>query len=336
MAKVTILIAAYNAADYLEECLESLRCQTMEDFQAICIDDASTDATWDILKTYADRDKRFEAIHMSENQGQAHARNEGLGRAKGDVTCFLDSDDFLSPDALEQVVETFEEHEKTDCVLFRLMTCNADGTHPQNYPQQPFQSLSGYDAFRKSLDWSIHGVYAVRTTIHQRYPYDESALSYSDDNTTRLHYLASREVRSCGGIYYYRQHPSSVTHRISIRRFDYLRANASMRQQLLQLDLPKEIVDAYENQRWLNVVGLYMFYYRNRSSLTAAERRYGLNEIKKAWKSIETHRLTPRNRFKPGYAPLHPCWHLFRIEEEIYFFLRTIFRKEREGSDTNA
>jgi len=336
MAKVTILIAAYNAAEYLRDCLDSLCAQTMKDFQAVCIDDGSTDDTLAILETYAKNDTRFEIVHLDKNQGQAHARNIGLKQATGDYTCFLDSDDFLSADALEKMVQTFEQNENTDCVLFQLTLCDEDKSNKRDYPQQPFEHLSGYEAFQKSLTWEIHGIYAVRTSIHQRYPYDESSLSYSDDNTTRLHYLASREVRCCEGIYYYRQHPTSVTHQVSIRRFDYLRANMSMRQQLLQLNMDSSILDAYENVRWLNVVGLYMFYFQNRRSFSAEDRNYGLQEIKTAWKSIETNRLTLCNRLKFGYMPLRPFWLLFRLQEEIYFTLRSIFRKEKVASAENA
>ncbi|MCR5131242.1 MAG: glycosyltransferase family 2 protein [Prevotella sp.] len=336
MAKVTVLIAAYNAASFIEECLDSLRAQTLKDFQAVCIDDGSTDHTLSILESYAKDDSRFEIIHLEKNQGQAHARNIGLQQAKSKYTCFLDSDDFLSPDALEKMVEMFEKNENTDCVLFQLQLCNEDKTKTEDYPQKPFTQLSGYEAFLKSLNWEIHGIYAVRTSIHQRYPYDESSLSYSDDNTTRLHYLASREVRTCEGVYYYRQHPKSVTHQVSLRRFDYLRANMSMRQQLLELNIDASVIDAYENVRWLNVVGLYMFYFQNRKSFNSEEREYGLNEIKTVWKSIETNRLTLRNRLKFGYMPLQPFWLLFRLQEEIYFGLRSIFRKEKEASEGNA
>ena len=91
----------------------------------------------------------------------------------------------------------------------------------------------GRTAFADSLTWKIHGVYAVRASIHQRYPYDTSSHAYSDDNTTRLHFLASRRVVATDADYYYRQHDQSVTHRIDGHRFDYLPTNESMKRQLL-------------------------------------------------------------------------------------------------------
>lgn len=108
----------------------------------------------------------------------------------------------------------------------------------------------GRTAFADSLTWKIHGVYAVRASIHQRYPYDTSSHAYSDDNTTRLHFLASRRVVATDADYYYRQHDQSVTHRIDGHRFDYLLANQSMKRQLLSLQVDDALVSLYENERW--------------------------------------------------------------------------------------
>ena len=93
MAKFSVLVAVYNAAATLPRCLDSLRAQTLTDFEAICIDDASTDGSWAILSRYAERDRRFIIRHLDENRGQAHARNIGLALATGQYTTFLDSDD---------------------------------------------------------------------------------------------------------------------------------------------------------------------------------------------------------------------------------------------------
>ena len=104
MPKVTVLVAVYNAERFLPQCLDSLLAQTMSDFQVICIDDASTDRSLQVLNTYALRDLRIEVVRLLENRGQAHARNEGLKQAEGDIVCMLDADDWLSADALERLV----------------------------------------------------------------------------------------------------------------------------------------------------------------------------------------------------------------------------------------
>lgn len=321
----TILVAAYNAEKHIAKCLDSLLNQTLKDIEVIVIDDKSTDGTREIIARYAAGNRCVRPLFLSENRGQAHARNAGLQVAKGEYICFLDSDDWLAVDALQQAIYVLKSNLLTDCVLFNVINYYSE-TCQEAYPMPPFEMMTGQEAFEKSLSWSIHGVYMVRTDIHRRYPYDETCRSYSDDNTTRLHYLTSREVRFCKGKYFYRQHPESSTHKIGISRYDYLKANAHMKTMLEEMNCEERILNLYENERWLNVVGLYMFYFKYRSQLSQADNEYGLQEIKHAWKSIETRRLTCRNRVKFGYIPLrHPaCWPLFRLQEEVYFTLRKL------------
>lgn len=324
MATVTILIAVYNAEHFLQECLDSLKAQTFGDFQAICVDDASTDGSLSILHSYAADDTRFEVISLQENVGQARARNIALERATGEYTCFLDSDDWLSPDALQSAMDAFRTDDALDCVLFDVLFTDEHRNPIRHYPMETTFPMKGNEAFEASLTWKIHGVYMTRTSIHQRFPYDDSSRSYSDDNTTRLHYLSSREVGRCDGVYHYRQHAGSTTHQVSVRRFDYLRANKSMKSQLMELGVDNRILDIYENVRWLNVIDLYMFYFNNRRALGRKDAAYGLAEIKQAWADIEVKRLTFRNRFKFGYCPIRFSWSLFRLQEELYFTLRNI------------
>ena len=325
--EVTVLVAIYNAEKYLRECLDSLMRQTLQEIQVICVDDASTDSSLSIIKEYAQKDSRIEYICLSENMGQAHARNVGLQQAKGKYICFLDSDDRFSDDALQQAVDVFNTYDKTDCVLFHVVNCDEQGNKLSDYPIQPFEKLSGIEAFELSLTWKIHGIYMVRTNIHQKYPYDESCKSYSDDNTTRIHYIKSREVRCCSGIYEYRHHDHSVTHRTDVSRFNYLRANESMKKQLFELGVSDRILNLYENVRWLVVIDLYMFYFNHRQQLSTTDKAHGLSEIKRVWRNIETDRLSLRNRLKFGYIPFKWSWNLFRIQEEIYFTLRKVLKK---------
>lgn len=330
MVKISVLVAVYNAEKYLRECLDSLLNQTLREVEVICIDDASEDESLNILREYSATDKRIKIISLTENCGQAHARNEGLKISQGEYICFVDSDDWIATDALKSVCHVYEQYPSADSVLFDVINVYEDGRQTQ-YSMDPFDVLSGYDAFVDSLTWKIHGVYTVRRDIHLRYPYDDSCRAYSDDNTTRLHYLASREVRCCTGKYYYRQHNSSVTHNVDVRRFDYLLANESMKQQLHDLDVSDETLNLYENVRWLNLIGVYMFYYLHHRELTANEARAGLRLMRATWDNIEIRRLDRKYTRKFGYMPLRFSWRAFKLQLEIYFFLRGILGRNLEG-----
>ena len=97
---ISIIIPAYNAADYLAKTIESVLNQTYSDFELILIDDGSTDRTHEIVKDYQCKDARVKYFYK-ENGGVSSARNLGLQRATGDFVSFLDSDDLWDRRFLE-------------------------------------------------------------------------------------------------------------------------------------------------------------------------------------------------------------------------------------------
>ena len=106
-----------------------------------------------------------------------------------------------------------------------------------------------------------------------------------------------------------------------------------MKRQLIALNVGDDVLNRWENEMWLNVVGLYQFYFLHRRQLSKADNRYGLGVIRDCWQRIEPQRLSPHLRRKFGYRPLHRHWLLFRLQEEGYFILRdcfyyNIFKKE--------
>lgn len=232
MPQISILVAVYNTALYLPQCLDSLCGQTLHDIQIICIDDCSTDQSLQILADYAQRDARITLLRTPHNSGQAAARNLGLQMATGEFTTFVDSDDWLAPDALEQALEALAQNPANDCAVMRLIKYYPDDGHEVEHPLHigGKEALTGEEAFMLSLDnWAIHGVYVVRTTLHKRFPYDASSILYTDDHVTHLHYLNARRVVMCQGRYYYRQNPASTTRACSMRRFACLEADLGKR-----------------------------------------------------------------------------------------------------------
>lgn len=334
MSKVSVLIAVYNAEKYLHECMDSVCSQSMRDIQIICIDDCSTDSSLNILEQYAAKDKRVNIIQLAENSGQAVARNKGLQIADGDYIMMLDSDDWLAPNAIEKTYNAITSAEDIDCALFDLTYYHQERQQTERYQNRTDQIvLSGEDAFVLSLDWSIHGVYMVRSSIHYTYPYDTSCRLYSDDNTTRLHYLYSRRVVLTDGIYYYRRHAESTTTRISIRRFDYMDANLSMKRTLISeaakgsFSDQETILNKYETHRWLNIVDAYWIYYSNRKIFNKEERQEIQQRIAAMLPTIERQRIPLALRMKFGYHPFR-SYRTFAFVENCYFHLRKLlFRR---------
>ena len=102
--KVSVIIPIYNAYDYLRPALDSVVYQTLREIEIICIDDGSTDRSLEILKEYQKNDDRVRIV-TEANAGPGIARNNGLGRARGEYIAFLDADDFYEPNFLELLYE---------------------------------------------------------------------------------------------------------------------------------------------------------------------------------------------------------------------------------------
>lgn len=99
---ISVIVPVFNAAGTLDRTLNSLRAQTLGEWEAICIDDGSTDESRAILRAWASGDERVRVVHAAEpgrNRGVAAARNAGLACAAGEFVHFLDSDDTVEPDA---------------------------------------------------------------------------------------------------------------------------------------------------------------------------------------------------------------------------------------------
>lgn len=323
--KASILVAIYNAGQTLPRCLDSLLSQTHADLEIICIDDASTDRSSSIVSDYASRDNRIVFLQNATNQGPAVARNKGLEVATGDIIGFLDSDDWYAPDTVARLVKVFREHDDADCVLCRCIHVDEEGREG-DYQGISFDSMLGKEAFRESLTWNIHGVYAARKALFLQCPYDASRRHFSDDNTTRIHYYLSRRVYQSDAPYYYYTNPQSISHQVSVSRMDYLAATASMKRQLLALGCDHSVLCVYEDVRLLVLVDCYLFYYQYRNRFSEAERHYCLSELRNAWQTIDSSLLSPSLVRKFGYNPCPRHWLLFRLQEESYFFLRHIFR----------
>ena len=325
MAKVTVLTAVYNAERYLRPCLDSLKNQTLTDCQFICIDDCSTDSSYDILQEYAKEDLRFQVLRTPVNSGQAKARNLGVQFAKGKYMAMLDADDWYAPETLEQACRSLEET-GAQCTLMELVLHYEEDGREELYPLRSTQrEWSGEEAFRLSLDWSLHGVYVATADLYKRFPYDDSCRLYSDDNTTRLHYLNSDKVVCCKGRYYYRQHPASMTTACSIRRFDYMPANLSMKRQLEALPLADKqgILDFYERHRWLNLVDCYWYYRLHRNAFHAEEHQQIQELFAQMLQTIEPQRIPWSLKGKLGYYPFR-SYRTFCFGEDLYFRLREL------------
>ena len=126
MRKISILIANYNYAKYLQEAVDSVLAQTYQNVEIVIVDDGSTDNSHEVITQLQQKSPdKIKAIFQS-NQGQAAAFNRGFEATTGDIVAFLDADDFWKPDKLQLVVEAFNTSDVVG-VLHHLDVTDADG-----------------------------------------------------------------------------------------------------------------------------------------------------------------------------------------------------------------
>lgn len=101
--KVSIIIPAYNAERTIKRCLDSILLQSYTDFEALVVNNNSTDKTSEILKQYSLKDSRIISL-FEQNKGVGYARNNALDHAKGDLVTFIDSDDYVDANFLDVLV----------------------------------------------------------------------------------------------------------------------------------------------------------------------------------------------------------------------------------------
>lgn len=145
--KVSVIIPIYNAAPFLNECLNAILHQSLEDIEIICVNDGSTDESLNILRQFQKLDERIVVIDQ-KNQGAGAARNAGLDIAKGEYLSFLDADDFYEENMLEESYFAAKNADADVCVFYADLFDNSTGQYKEctwAFRRQYFQDQIPFD-----------------------------------------------------------------------------------------------------------------------------------------------------------------------------------------------
>lgn len=115
MGKISVLVPVYNSEKYLRKCVDSILKQTYENIELILVNDGSTDSSYEIMENYKEKDERVKAIHI-DNKGVANARNVLLDNATGVYYTYVDSDDWIEPDYLQELYNQIVKENADICV----------------------------------------------------------------------------------------------------------------------------------------------------------------------------------------------------------------------------
>ena len=156
MAKVSIIIPVYNVEEYIHQALDSVVNQTLKDIEIICVNDCTSDKSFEIVKEYACKDTRFNLLEMPFNQGQGVARNKAIETASANYIMFLDPDDWLELDACAKAYKQISEN-NNDFVFFNLYKYSqVDNTKTLSNILaylEPVKNISNLDLKTVNADW---------------------------------------------------------------------------------------------------------------------------------------------------------------------------------------
>lgn len=218
---VTVIVPCFNAQATLDRCLRSISDQTLHDLEIICVDDASTDSTPDLLRAWAAADQRIVTIFLAANGGVAKARNAALDRASGEYIAFVDADDELVPSALADLVAAAQ---KQHSELTRGSYERVEGTSSQRIGDPPDgHPCSGDLRGMPSLLRSTEGfwAYLYRRTFIQNARFRQG-LRMGEDSLFLVNALV-RARRICwipAIVVRYHLHASSAMRNFDVGRFE--------------------------------------------------------------------------------------------------------------------
>lgn len=234
---VSIIIPIYNSALFLRECLDSIKEQTIVDFEVLCVDDGSTDDSANICAEYERVDNRFHLI-KKPNAGVSSARNRGLKDAKGKFVCFVDSDDIVAPNYLKNLLNVPQNNDSLAmCHYSRELSKLEDGACTYvAVPTKDFickiydESIAHPGIYTMLFDKSIVDMYGILFSV---------GCVRNEDTEFYIKYMTHIKsicLTDYNG-YYYRDNPSSAVHKINMKSLSYIEADERITKTLIDAGL---------------------------------------------------------------------------------------------------
>lgn len=223
--KISVIIPCYNAAPYIDRCLASIQAQTfgINNLEIICIDDASTDNTWEHLKKCEQRfPEQMLLVHLEVNGRQGTARNIGLSYASADWIAFVDADDWLEADYFEQLYAPVE-HQFCDVISCRFKIDHSDtltyfDKNNRDEKENTYFSLDTPELTKlflknKTLGYASWAKIIRKSLLIENKLFFPEGLVYEDNYWSPLLHIYSRSSYVIGkNLYHYFMGQHSVVH----------------------------------------------------------------------------------------------------------------------------
>ncbi|MBQ7818145.1 MAG: glycosyltransferase family 2 protein [Bacteroidales bacterium] len=248
--KVSIIVPVYNIENYLPKCIESVIAQTYTNWEAILVDDGSSDNSGTICDRYFGLDSRIKVIHKN-NEGVVLARIDGVKSSEGEFIYFLDGDDYIAPNALSLFV-TKQKESDADIVIgsFRTITDASDCKNGDDFIFPHFDN--SYDLlqfrFRTSV-WAVWNILYKKNILLNSLTQNRYLVIGEDLALNLKISLITNKIASISGVtYFYIVRDSSATQVIQ----NNLTLKAS--RYVLMIEEIDKMVEVYKEQNISNSI----------------------------------------------------------------------------------
>lgn len=293
--KLSIIIPVYNVENYIKHCLDSIKSQTMNDFEIIIVNDGATDNSETIIKEYQKNNPELIIKYFKkENGGLASARNYGVKYADGDYISFIDPDDYLDNNTYEDLKIYMDE--KIDVIKFKLKLVNTKNEIMELVSGPVFSKCSGEEAYKilcvsdKFMDPACIYLYRRKYFVENNFQY---RLRYHEDfGLTSLVIVNAKTFVStnCYG-YNYLQTDNSLT-----RDNDYNKNKLRAKDMIAHYDYMIENIEKYNIEK--ETKEFVKRYYTNSvilktQTLNEKDQKEYIKEIKqrKMYKNIKANNI---------------------------------------------
>ena len=213
---VSVIVPVFNAEQYLTECLDSLLSQTYRNLEIILIDDGSGDSSLVLCQDYAKSDKRVRVLSQ-ENRGVSAARNRGIAEAKGKYITFIDADDWVEPEHVQQLVLGLQGG-KYDCSVCGYWLEYSQHKEQRKLPCISFlsadQAINKMFSTRFFQGFLCNKLFKVSIIRLHRIECNEMLYYLEDFLFCATYFFYSKEVYCIDfSTYHYRQHKDSAVWR---------------------------------------------------------------------------------------------------------------------------
>lgn len=218
---ISIIVPVYNIEKYIGQCIESIVSQTYTNIEIILVDDGSSDDSGKICDFYAGQDNRIIVLHK-KNEGVSIARNAGLDRMRGAYCLFIDGDDWISENFVEELTQQCDE-ENLDFAFVNHYMCNNDGNcrctiYSYSHNQHFDRNAALLDFLKYSV--AVTGkLYKKEFFQNIRFPI---GIRIAEDELAQLKVLMNinKTAFNANAIYYRRERPGSASRKVKLTNAD--------------------------------------------------------------------------------------------------------------------